>query len=350
MDAGDVVILFGGTSEERMVSVASAQHVCRLLPDAEVWFQAPDGSVTPCPRDALLAHADPFTRPFVPPLAPAFGALEQALDSSAAAGKTFFLALHGGAGEDGTTQAALEARGLAFTGSNSRASASGFDKKRTKALARAAGVRVVESRELPVGDEQGAAESLAEMLERWGPMVAKPIRGGSSVGLFHVREPGQVPALAAEIARSGLPYLAEIFVSGRELTVGVVEEPGGTLKALPCSEVLLDAGRAFDYEGKYLGKGTVEVTPAELEPELSREAQEVALNVHRALGCEGYTRTDVILGPQGPVMLEINTLPGLTGASFIPQQLAAAGIDVREFVLGQLELARARRDRSVKPG
>ena len=84
--------------------------------------------------------------------------------------------------------------------------------------------------------------------------------------------------------------------------------------------------------------------------ELAREAQDVALGVHRALGCEGYTRTDVILGPQGPVMLEINTLPGLTGASFIPQQLAAAGIDVREFVLGQLELARARRDRSVKPG
>lgn len=347
MPGSDVVILFGGTSGERRVSVASAQHVATLLPEASLWFQAADGSVTPCTAAQLKAHADPFTTDFSPGPAQ-WASLESALDSPEAARRVFFLALHGGAGEDGTTQAALESRGLGYTGSNSRASATGFDKKRTKALARAAGVRVVESRELPVADEAGTLTVLAEMLERWGPLVAKPVRGGSSVGLHLLRDADQVARVAAEVARTGEVYLAEIFVEGRELTVGVLEERDGTLRALPCSEVVLDPGRAFDFEGKYLGQGSVEITPAEVSGDVAAAAQEVAVGVHRALGCEGYSRTDVILGPQGPVMLEINTLPGLTRASFIPQQLTAAGIDLRGFLLDQLELARTRRDRSVK--
>jgi D-alanine-D-alanine ligase len=344
MSDSDVVILFGGTSDERRVAVASAQHVTELLPDAELWFQAEDGSVTPASREALLAHRDPFTTGFSVPGSPRWRSLEEALEAPEAQGRTFFLALHGGEGEDGTVQRALEMRGLAFTGSGSRASATGFDKKKTKAMARAAGVRVVESRSLPLEDEAGTLAALQEMMERWGRLVAKPLRGGSSVGLHLLREPTSLPSVAAEIAKSGLPYLAEVFVSGRELTVGVVERDG-QLRALPCSEVVVDPGRAFDYEGKYLAKGTVEVTPADLPPDVNRAAQEIAIGVHRALGCEGYSRTDVILGPEGPVMLEINTLPGLTRASFIPQQLAAEGTDIREFLLGQLALARARRDR-----
>lgn len=344
MSDSDVIILFGGTSEERRVAVASAQHVTGLLPDAALWFQAADGSVTPMSRESLLAHRDPFTTELSVAGTPRWRSLDEALEAPEAQGRTFFLSLHGGEGEDGTVQRALESRHLAFTGSGSRASATGFDKKKTKAMARAAGVRVVESRELPVGDEAGTLGALQEMMERWGALVAKPLRGGSSVGLHLLRVPEALPTAAAEIARSGQAYLAEVFVSGRELTVGVVERDG-QLRALPCSEVVVDPGRAFDYEGKYLAKGTVEVTPADLPPEVSRAAQEIALGVHRAVGCEGYSRTDVILGPEGPVMLEINTLPGLTRASFIPQQLAAEGTDIREFLLGQLALARARRDR-----
>ena len=125
--------------------------------------------------------------------------------------------------------------------------------------------------------------------------------------------------------------------------MGVVQSAIG-LRALPPSEVRLDPGRAFDYEGKYLARGTTEITPAEVPPEVTRATQELAQVAHRALGCEGYSRTDVILGTSGPVFLEINTLPGLTRASFLPQQLAAEGTSVVDFLRGQLDLARERRD------
>src|SRR5262249_18928730 len=100
-----------------------------------------------------------------------------------------------------------------------------------------------------------------------------------------------------------------------------------------------------DFEGKYLGKGTREITPAEVPREVTRAAQQLALDAHRALGCEGYSRTDIIIGPNGPVFLELNTLPGLTRASFIPQQLAAEGTPLLDFLQGQVELAKRRRDR-----
>jgi D-alanine-D-alanine ligase len=121
-----------------------------------------------------------------------------------------------------------------------------------------------------------------------------------------------------------------------------VDGPNGA-RALPPSEVRMDPGRAFDFAGKYLGKWTREITPAEVSPEVTRAAQELALAAHRALGCVGYSRTDMIVGPQGPVFLELNTLPGLTRMSFIPQQLAAEGTPMLTFLQGQIELAKQRR-------
>lgn len=346
MSAADVVILFGGASDERRVSVASAQNVASVLGEAQVWFQAPEGSVTPCPRDVLAAHQNAYTTDFRVPGAARWPTLEAALDSAEAKGKTFFLGFHGGAGEDGTVQRALEQRGLAFTGSGSAASAAGFDKERAKALAAKAGVRTVESRELS-GDEAAVRGALEALLARHGRIVAKPIRGGSSVGLYHVKGAEDVARAARDIAAQPpeVAFLAEAFVQGTELTVGVVDSLDGRTRALPCSEVRLDPGRAFDFEGKYLAKGTVEITPAEVPPDVFAAAQALAITAHRALGCEGYTRTDIIVGAQGPVYLETNTLPGMTKASFIPQQLAAEGTPVRQFLEEQLALARARRDR-----
>ncbi|MCI0572194.1 MAG: ATP-grasp domain-containing protein [Myxococcaceae bacterium] len=342
MSASDVVILFGGTSDERRVSVASAQNVATVLSEADVWFQSPDGAVTPCPRDVLAAHQNPYTTDLHLPGTPRWPTLAAALDSAEARGRAFFLGFHGGEGEDGTVQRELEKRGLAFTGSGSLASAAGFDKERAKALAKAAGVRVMEAVEL-TGDEAAIRRALSDMLSRHGRAVAKPMRGGSSVGLHHVRNGDEAVRAAREIAsHPGIPYVCEAFVQGTELTVGVVDGLDGSTRALPCSEVRVDPGRAFDYEGKYLAKGTVEITPAEVPEDLFRAAQALAVTAHKAMGCVGYSRTDVILGQQGPVFLEINTLPGMTKASFIPQQLAAEGTPVREFLEGQLELARRR--------
>ena len=340
----DVVILFGGSSNERRVSVASGQHVSAVLADAEPWFLAPSGAVHRVTAAELAKFERPFERDFEPAAAAAaaFATLVEAIES--APRRVFFLALHGGEGEDGTIQRMLEGRRIAFTGPGAEASARAFDKEVAKQIASAAGVRIAQSLHVSK-DPKVMRENMRDMLEMHGRIVVKPVAGGSSVGLYHVRSPGEVEAAARGIEDSGEIYLAEQFVEGTELTVGVVDSPTGA-RALPPSEVRLEAGRAFDFEGKYLGKGTREITPAEVAPEVTRAAQQLALDAHRALGCEGYSRTDLIVGKNGSVFLELNTLPGLTRMSFIPQQLAVEGTSMRDFLEGQLAIARSRRDRS----
>lgn len=337
----DVTILFGGTSPERRVSVASAQHVAAVLDGAALWFLAPSGAVFEVAGEALARFERPFETDFTPAGQAAFATLSEALDQSS--GRVFFLALHGGEGEDGTIQRMLELRRIAFTGPGADASARAFDKEVAKQVAGAAGVRIARSVHLSQ-DPARLRRELLDMLAAYGRVVAKPVAGGSSVGLYHVAGPGDAENAARGIEGSGEAYLAEEYVAGTELTVGVVDGPQG-VRALPPSEVRVEPGRAFDYEGKYLGKGTREITPAEVPPEVTRAAQELAIAAHRALGCLGYSRTDIIVSKSGPVFLELNTLPGLTRASFLPQQLAVEATSMRDFLEGQLAIARARRDR-----
>lgn len=337
----DVVILFGGSSSERLVSVASAQNVSAQLTDASCWFLSKDGAVFVTPRAVLAAHERPFENAFAPTGAPSWPSLDAALDSAEAKGKTFFLALHGGDGENGVTQRKFEARRLAFTGSGSEASAAAFDKARAKQLAGAKGAKLAEARELPPMNEELAEVTLRALLEEHPRWVLKPQADGSSHGLIHLKGLDEVEAAAKALAGFQLQYLAEVFIEGRELTVGVVEDEGGPT-ALPVSEVRLIRGGAFDYAGKYLGKGTEEITPAQLTDAERDAAQALGVLTHRAVGCAGYSRTDMILTASGPVLLEINTLPGMTKTSFIPQQLAAGKREVRAFLEQQLALARRR--------
>ncbi|HET9753888.1 MAG TPA: ATP-grasp domain-containing protein [Myxococcales bacterium] len=342
MPGTDVNILFGGSSSERRVSVASAQHVSAVLDEAAAWFLAPTGAVHIVGRDELARFEKPFERDFSPSAPAAFPTLVAAVETQPS--RVWFLALHGGEGEDGTIQRMLEMRNIAFTGPGADASARAFDKEVAKEVAANAGVRIAKSVHLSK-DPKVMREALRDLLSIYGRLVAKPVAGGSSVGLFFVGSPAEAERVAREIEEAEEPYLAEEFVSGPELTVGVVDGTAGP-RALPPSEVRLEAGRAFDYEGKYLGKGTQEITPAEVAPEVTRAAQELALAAHAALGCEGYSRTDVIVSPSGPVFLELNTLPGLTRRSFIPQQLAVEGTSMLSFLEGQIALARRRRDRA----
>lgn len=334
----NVVILFGGSSSERLVSVASAQNVSTRLPDAALWFLSKTGGVHQPTRDALLAHQRPFELEFDPGV-PA-RAFESALDTVTPS-TTFFLALHGGEGENGTLQAQLERRTLAFTGSGSVASALAFDKALTKARVGERGARLAAAEVLEPMSVTALEPVLNALFERAPRWVLKPVADGSSTGLVHLKSRAEVPAAARTVSALGLRYLAEAFIEGRELTVGVVEEPGG-LVALPVSEVRTTGEAVFDYQGKYLGKGTEELTPAPLTDAERVAAQSLGMLAHSSVGCRGYSRTDMILTASGPVFLEINTLPGLTKASFIPQQLAAAGKDLTSFLNAQLELGRAR--------
>lgn len=320
--------------------MASAQNLSRLLPSATAWFLAPDGSVFEVARAALGAHERPFELDFQPRGPAAWPQLGAALDA-AGAQAVFFLALHGGEGENGELQREFERRALAFTGSGAVASALAFDKARAKETVSRHGLRVARGQIL-AGTAEHVRVALSDGLRQYGRVVVKPLADGSSFGLHHVAQESQIDAVASEVAATGRPYLAEEFLAGVELTVGVIEE-GGEVLSLPPSEIRVEPGGAFDFAGKYLGRGTRELTPAEVPSEVALAARQAAVTAHRALGCHGYSRTDMIADARGVCYLETNTLPGLTRMSFIPQQLAADGRAIEAFVQAQIDLALARR-------
>jgi len=323
-----IIVLFGGASDERHVSVASAQNVVRALDRPLAWFWAPNGAVHDVALEDLLAHQRPFEVDFVPSRPAIFPNIEQALDTLPVDNPVFLLALHGGAGEDGTLQRMFEKRRIPFTGSGSATSAAAFDKARAKELV-GGNVRVAESRVANTSAE--LRDAVEDLLARHEKVVLKPLAGGSSRGLFFVGRKDALPEI-------DVPYIAEQFLAGRELTVGVIDHGDG-LVALPVLEVEMEAGREFDYAGKYLGHGTREICPAPIPESLAREAQDAALAAHHALGCIGYSRTDFVAAADGLWYLETNTLPGLTTSSLVPQELAVAGIGFGEFLERQIVVA-----------
>lgn len=343
------IILFGGSSDERHVSVATAQNVARTLGNTLCWFWASYGAVYDVAIDQLLAHQRPFEVDFDPKRPAIWPDLEQALDTLPVDDPVFFLALHGGTGEDGTVQRLMEARGIPFTGSGSRASANAFDKGRAKELVKDR-VKVAESRTVGVADPDTIRTTVKAMLERHARIVLKPLAAGSSRGLFFLDRGGDVDDVVRKVAKLRLPYIIEQFIKGRELTVGVVDQGSGP-EPLPVIEIEIDPGREFDYQGKYLGKGTREICPAKIPDPMARAAQQTAVASHIALGCEGYSRTDIMAASDGMYFLELNTLPGLTTSSLVPQELRASGSDFRRFLETQIELARKRAARSTSaPG
>ncbi|HVP31586.1 MAG TPA: ATP-grasp domain-containing protein [Myxococcota bacterium] len=339
---GEIGLLFGGPARERLVSVASAQNVATLLPSPRCFFWAVSGGVFELTVEELVGHARPFEVELAPRRPARWPDIKAALADWAERGLLLLLALHGQMVEDGVLQGWLEERGIPFTGSGSRASRDAFDKARAREIARAAGLRVAEATVVDGRDVPRSRARVLDLLERFSRVVLKPVADGSSMGLRFVASGRELEEALVAIKDDAHPYLAEAFVSGTELTVGVIDDEGDVLRALPCSEVRLPEGGAFGYEAKYLGRGAREITPAEVAPSVARAAQEAALVAHRALGCEGYSRTDLIVDAEGPVYLETNTLPGLTKASFVPQQLAAAGIPIERFLARQIALARRR--------
>ena len=337
----ETVLIFGGVSDERLVSVATAQNLVTHFPFNELWFLHADGAgITRTGADELAAHARPFELPFSPSGASFARNIREAI--SHIKHKTIFIGLHGTEGEDGTLQGLLEKERIPFTGSSSESSRMCFDKKQANRIVQKRVIKVALELELKREDGPSLADMIREFVETHGKIVIKPVASGSSFGLHVLSKGDDIKAVCTAIAASNYDrYLAEAFITGRELTVGVLDAIEGRTEALPASETVISAEK-FDYAGKYLGRGTKEITPADLKPEEMKAAQKVAADAHAALGCYGCTRTDMILTTGGPVFLETNTLPGLTRASFIPQQLEASGIKMKNFVEDQLKLAEKR--------
>jgi D-alanine-D-alanine ligase len=329
------ILLFGGSSDERLVSAASAQNLSRQFQFDELWFMHFSDEISRVSLAELDVHQRPFELEFKPQQKPFAANLSQALPQIQ--GRVIFMGFHGTQGEDGQIQALFEKNKIPFTGAGAESSQNCFDKLKAKQIARRNGLPLAAETVLAVAEKSKWSEQLQAFFTTHGKMVVKPVASGSSFGLHFVSTVADLQTTAGLIQKENYGhYLVEVFLQGRELTVGVREDVSGDLRPLPPSEVVMKAGHSFDYQGKYLGRGSTEITPAELSSEQTAAAQQLALDAHRALGCRGYSRTDMILTAKGAVFLETNTLPGLSKASFIPQQLMAAGIPVGDFLNQQI--------------
>ena len=230
-----------------------------------------------------------------------------------------FVALHGGTGEDGTLQALLDLTGLPYTGSGHLASALAMDKDLSKRVLRAAGVRTA--------DWLMAPASTAQVRTELGfPVIVKPSREGSTVGLTLVKQPGDLEPAIAEAHRYDDEVMIEAYIAGRELTVGVLGD-----EALPVGEII-PKHEIYDYECKYTPGMADERFPADISREQTHALQQQAMSAFRALKLSGYARIDFRFTTSGEsYCLEANTLPGMTELSLIPQAAVAAGIAFPEL-------------------
>jgi D-alanine-D-alanine ligase len=254
-----------------------------------------------------------------------------------------FVALHGRGGEDGTVQELLEILGLPYTGPGALACRRAMDKVGAKAAFEEAGVPVPPSHAFTqeAFREMGAAETLPEIQRQLGlPLVVKPARQGSALGITLAREPGEVPAAILTALAYDDRVICERFVPGRELAVSVIG--GADAWALPVVEAVPQGREFYDFEARYTPGLTAFHAPAELPDDLAQEAARLALACYRALGCRGFARVDMLLDPDdGLWVLELNPIPGMTDTSLLPRAADAAGLgfdEVVERVLAQAAL------------
>jgi len=297
-----VAVLHGGMSAEREVSLRSGAQVVAALRQAGY-------DVLPVEVGADL------------------GAMIAALTP---APDVVFNALHGRFGEDGSVQGVLDYMGIPYTHSGVRASALAIDKAAAKAVFAHAGLPVAPHRIIDISE-------LADHDPLPPPYVVKPVNEGSSVGVSIVRAGSNRNEQIVREWKFG-PAMVEQFIPGRELTVCVLED-----RALFVTEIVTNE-EFYDYHAKYAAGGSHHVVPAELPEEITRQAMDISLAAHRALGCRGATRADLRFDEASGrlVLLEVNTQPGMTATSLLPEQAAKAGMDFPALCAWMVERATCR--------
>jgi D-alanine-D-alanine ligase len=320
-----VAVLFGGISEERDVSVASGAQVVQALEAAGHEVLAIDtarGVLETAERQQLLTSSVAPAQPSETELSlvrrDASSIVRRLAELRAV--DVVFIALHGGSGEDGTIQALFDLAAIPYTGTGHLGSACAMDKDVAKHLFRAAGVRTPDWLMAPVGVQVVASEL-------GFPVVVKPNKQGSTVGLTIVREPAALAAAIETAAGFDDEVMIERFVAGRELTLGILEDA-----ALAVGEIRPRLHEIFDYASKYQSGGADEVFPADLPDDTTRLVREAGLAAHRAVKAGVYSRVDFRLDAAGqPWCLEVNTVPGMTRTSLLPQSAQASGISFPEL-------------------
>jgi D-alanine-D-alanine ligase len=308
-----VVVLAGGISHERDVSLRSGRRVADALRGVGVTssLRDPDATLLDFLRDTPPAVVWPV--------------------------------LHGASGEDGALLGLLELAGVPYVGSSARSARLAWDKPTAKALAETAGIRTPRSVTLPKDTfrELGAAAVLRLVTEAMpAPYAVKPARGGSAQGVTIVRDADALPRAMVDAYTYGDVALIEQLVEGTEVAIGVLDTGDGPT-ALPATEIVPTSG-VYGYEARYNAGLTRFYTPARVTAAAASAAAEAAVGIHRALGIGQVSRVDIIIDADGePWFLEVNVIPGLTETSLLPQGLAAAGIEVGELYRRLAEAALA---------
>lgn len=297
-----ITVMMGGASAEREVSLRSGAAVSRAL--------------------RSLGH----TVYELDPKAPGWGLSPET--------EVVFLALHGTYGEDGTVQEELEKLGVAYTGCGPEASRVAFDKVLTKKRCLAAGV--------PTARFEVFNSPSAPWPAGWKtPVVLKPVRQGSSVGLQMVEDVATWTGALADAFRFDTQVLMEEKIAGRETTVGILED-----RALPVTEIRVKEG-TFDYRNKYTAGRAEHFCPADFDAATTARIQQAALGAFQAVGGRDYSRVDVMVRPNGePIVLEVNTLPGMTELSLLPEAAEAAGLNYAQLCQRMVDLAVKRKSGS----
>ncbi|MGQ0429707.1 MAG: D-alanine--D-alanine ligase [Gammaproteobacteria bacterium] len=301
-DFGRVAVLMGGASAEREVSLMTGNAVLEAL----------------VARGVLASAFDPAERPLT-------ALVDENVDR-------VWIALHGPGGEDGAVQGALEWLGVPYTGSGVLGSALGMDKLRTKQLAQAAGVATP-----PWVVLAGAPDFERAVAELGMPIAVKPASQGSSVGMSRVESASELPAAWRAASLLDPVVIAERWITGAEYTVGILQG-----EALPA--IRIETPRAFyDYQAKYFADDTRYLIPCGLSAAAEQALKDAALSTFAVTAAAGWGRVDFVADTDGvPLLLEINTVPGMTGHSLVPMAAAAAGIDFAELAWRVLETSFAR--------
>jgi D-alanine-D-alanine ligase len=304
MKSEKIAVLMGGASAEREISLMSGNGVLQALRSKGVDAYAFD----PSERDLADLKREGFAR--------------------------CFIALHGRFGEDGTVQGALELLGIPYTGSGVMASSIAIDKVMTKRIWRAEGLAT------PAWQQVDSAAATEQAFAQLGsPMIVKPAREGSTIGLTKVTTLDQCAA-AYELAAGHDPeVLCEQFIQGDEVTIAVLGT-GAEARALPVIRIVAQGGN-YDYQNKYFTDTTQYLVPCGLPDGEEACIQAMVLDAYRVLGCRGWARADVMIdaATRAPYLLEINTSPGMTGHSLVPMSAKAAGIDYPALCLEVLQHA-----------
>lgn len=291
---GKVAVLFGGKSAERPVSLVSGKAVLDALLQAGVAAEAFD------PAERPVAELAAYDRAFI--------------------------VLHGRGGEDGAMQGLLEWLGLPYTGSGVMASALGMDKSRTKQLWQGSGLPTPAYRQLEAGMDFDAV-----VAELGLPLMVKPVREGSSIGMRKVEQPHELPEAYVFAATYDRDVIAESWVTGSEYTCSILGD-----RALPVIRMKTDRN-FYDYEAKYQSNDTQYLIPCGLSATQESELQALALKAFSAVGAKGWGRVDAMMDEQGRFwLLEVNTVPGMTDHSLVPMAAKAVGLDFQALVLAIL--------------